>query len=228
MTKSKIQSLRETALFSCADQHGLELIERIAVEKNFRPHGVIFAEGAEARGFYIVLKGKVKVYKLSSAGSERILHIIAQGETLAEAVVFGGISKYPAFAEALAESTLLWVPKEPFLQLMKSDFSLTLSVLSSLTAKLKYFNRLVEELSLKSADARVAKYFLDLAVRAQSDSFSLDLKKNQLAQRLGIVPETLSRIFKKFKSRRWVRMADQQVTLLNKNSLLRISCGDLI
>ena len=71
---------------------------------------VLFADGEEALGFYVLLAGKVKIYKLSPEGKERILHIIHPAGTFAEAAIFGN-GLYPAYAEPLESSEVIFFPK---------------------------------------------------------------------------------------------------------------------
>ena len=222
----KLETLRRCFLFASLDAASLPKIERIAQMRSFAKGETIFDEGAVASGFYIVARGQVKVYKLSPEGEERIIHIIGEGSTFAEAVAFGDVPRYPAFAEALTDTEALFIPKNDFLSLIRSEFSLTLAVLRSMSDKLRYFNALIEELSLKSADARVAKYMLDLSQRAGSDHFSLDVKKIELARRLGIAPETLSRIFARLVKCRIASVSRHEIKILQKNKLQAISSGE--
>jgi CRP/FNR family transcriptional regulator, dissimilatory nitrate respiration regulator len=220
--------LSRSILFSSLPLSVLDKISSFCLVKTFAKDDTIFDEGDKAYGFFIVAQGKVKVYKLSSSGDEHIIHLIREGGSIAEAVVFSNMNRYPAYAQALEDSTLIFIPGKEFLSAIKSDFSLTLSVLSSLSEKLKYFNSLVEELSLKEADARLAKYFLDISLKKKSDSFVLDDKKIELARRLGIAPETLSRLFKKFTSNRVIRITKNNIQLFDKTRLARLASGEKI
>jgi CRP/FNR family transcriptional regulator len=204
----------------------LSVIRDFSLLRTVSAGNQIFSEGEPASGFFVVLKGRVKVFKLSISGEERILHVIHEGGALAEAVLFSGMEKYPAFAEALTDSELLYVPRKLFLDLMKRHFDLSLSVLASLSEKLRFFNSLIEELSLKSASSRLAKYFLDTAIQLKSDQFDLDIKKNELAARLGIVPETFSRVIRKMSAQRILRLQKKHVSLLNRDKLERLSSGE--
>ncbi|MBI5873067.1 MAG: Crp/Fnr family transcriptional regulator [Candidatus Omnitrophica bacterium] len=223
---SRLEALKKSFLFSFVDRESVQKIASISHLKTFRKNDCIFHEGDSALGFYIVVKGRIKIYKLSFAGAEHILHLVGEGASFAEAVVFGHLDRYPAFAQALSDTKVLFIPKKDFLSLMRSDFGLTLSILSSMSEKLKYFNILVEELSLKSADSRLAKYLLDLALKKKADFFNLDVKKVELAKKLGIVPETLSRTFARLRTKRIIRISRQLVTLLNKEALHSISSGE--
>jgi len=223
---SKQLFLRKCFLFSCLALSDLSKISAIAHLKTFTRHETIFQEGDQAQGVFIVGRGKVEIYKLSRAGGEQILHLIEEGGVFAEAAIFGRLKTYPAFARTIQESILLFIPKKDFLDLMKTNFSLTLAVMASMTEKLKYFNALVEELSFKTADARLAQYLLDLALKKGSDVFLLDIKKIELAKKLGIVPETLSRIFKRFIRGRLLCLQKDKITLYAKENLRVISSGE--
>ncbi|MFH0941144.1 MAG: Crp/Fnr family transcriptional regulator [Candidatus Omnitrophota bacterium] len=226
MFESRLHALRHSFLFSSIDPQNLSKIARIISVRSFDKREIIFQEGEVAQGFFVVANGSVKIYKLALNGSEHILHIINDGGSFAEAVVFGSLKLYPAFAEALEKTEVLFVPKNDFLNAMKSDFTLTKAVMASLAEKLRYFNTLVEELSLKEADARLAKYLLDLSFKKNSASFKLDVKKTELAGRLGIVPETLSRILRRFKRQSIIRLLRDEITILKKPALQSVSSGE--
>lgn len=228
MFESRLHALRHSFLFSSVDPQNLSKIASITLVRSFDKHEQIFREGEAASGFFIVAKGKVKVYKLSLSGGEHILHIINEGASFAEAVVFGSLKQYPAFAEALEKTETLFIPKNDFLNAMKSDFTLTQAVMASLAEKLRYFNTLVEELSLKEADARIAKYLLDISFKKNSDSFVLDIKKVELAKKLGIAQETLSRIFKRFRKQRIITLQKARFTLVGKTRLTKIASGEKV
>ena len=220
--------MRHSFLFSAIDPQNLSKIARIVSTRSFDKRELIFQEGEAASGFFVVAKGKVKIYKLALNGDEHILHIINEGGSFAEAVVFGSLKQYPAFAEALEKTEILFIPKNDFLSAMKSDFTLTKAVMVSLAEKLKYFNTLVEELSLKEADARIAKYLMDASFKKNSDSFVLDIKKIELAKKLGIAPETLSRILKRFKKQRIITLQKARFILLSKDRLTKIASGEKV
>lgn len=89
----------------CRRQHITE-IENIAADKRFGNGDVIFYDGDEGVGFYLVAAGSVKVYKLSPEGKEQILHIVKEGETIGAVPVFSGQS-FPANACAISPCSLL-------------------------------------------------------------------------------------------------------------------------
>ncbi len=217
-------SLKKCPLFAGMDQEQLERIQGIALRKNYLKGELLFAEGQSAEGFYLLLSGRVKLYKLSAAGKEQILHIVGPGEPFAEVALFAGAS-YPVFAEALSASRVFYFPKLAFLELLRSDPQLSLNMLATMAQFLKRFARLVERLSLQDVSARLAQYLLqeippEGGLRPQ---INLNLTKTQLAAQLGTISETLSRTLKKFKQEGVVAVQGKCITILDQQALRKIS-----
>ncbi|MFQ5843274.1 MAG: Crp/Fnr family transcriptional regulator, partial [Thermodesulfobacteriota bacterium] len=149
--------LKRCPLFSGLDEGEMKELQAISMSKRYPKGDLMFSEDEEAKGFYVVISGKVKVYKLSPEGKEQILHIISPGQTFAEAALFAG-STYPAFAESLAETRVLYFSKETFHNLIQKNPQISLNMIASLSDWLRKFVSLVEELSLKDVSARLSKY----------------------------------------------------------------------
>ncbi|MGA1841006.1 MAG: Crp/Fnr family transcriptional regulator [bacterium] len=189
-----IAHLSKIPLFKGLPTTQMEKLTSIAIKKGVSKGKVIFWEGSESNGFYIVISGKVKIYKLSSEGKEQILHFFGPGEPFGEVPAFTG-DRFPAYAEAIKETQVLFFPKDAFVALIKNDPSLALNMLAILSRRLQRFTNVIENLSLKEVPGRLAAYLLYISESKNgSDEFSLDISKGQLASLLGTIPETLSRI----------------------------------
>jgi CRP-like cAMP-binding protein len=193
--RETISKLAVSSLFRGLPREILEQIAQIAVEQTFRRGQVLFSEGDEARGFFVVTQGRIKVFKLSSEGKEQTLHILGQGEPVGEVAVFSGES-FPASAQAMEETKVLFFPKEPFMELIRRDPSIALRMLAVLAKRLRKFTALIEDLSLKEVPSRLASYLLEHSDSGQRTPqlIRLSISKAQLASLLGTIPETLSRI----------------------------------
>ncbi len=190
---------------------------------------ILFSEGEEARGFYVILSGKVKLYKVSPDGKEQILHVVSAPDAFAEAALFLEGS-YPAFAEALSDSQLLFFPKRDFIQLIEKNPQLSINMIVSLSQFLKRFASLIEELSLKEVSSRIAKYLIDLSLKLSKEGKSskeveLDLSKTQLALKLGTISETLSRTLAKMKARGIIDVKKNRILILNREALEELASG---
>jgi len=220
------QHLSQVDLFIGLTVEQLDAVARIVSDKKFKKGQLIFSEGDEAMGFYLVISGRVKIYKLSPEGKEQIMHIFGPGQPFAEVPVFEG-SRYPANAEAMESCKLFLFPKKGFISLIQENPSLAMNMLASLSQRLKQFSNLIESLSLKEVPGRLASYLLYLSDKNGSiDDFMLDIAKSQLASLLGTIPETLSRIFSKMGSRELVNIDGPRITILDREGLEDLAEGE--
>ena len=211
---NKIQLLAESVLFKGLPPALLQQLADSAVIKKFRRGESIFFEGDEARGFYMVGQGRVKIFKMSLDGKEQILHIFGPGEPFGEVPVFHG-SPYPANAVSMDPSAMLFFPRQKFIDLINSTPSLALSMLAVLSMRLRRFAAQIESLSLKEVPARLAAHLLYLAEEQRNtEVVTLDIPKGQLASLLGTAPETLSRIFTKMSKEGLIRVSGKKIELL--------------
>jgi CRP-like cAMP-binding protein len=211
--------LIKSQLFGALPVEHITEIEKIAVDKHFDKGDVIFYDGDEGNGFYLVATGSVSVYKLSSEGKEQILHIVKEGDTIGAVPVFSGKS-FPANARAISKSHLLFFDRKKFIQLITNKPSLTMNILALLSMRLREFTIQVENLSLKEIPGRLAAYLLYLSQeQGDKDLIKLNISKIQLANLLGTGPESLSRALGNMKSRKLVEEEGANIRLINRGLL---------
>ena len=217
---NKEQLLAESILFKGLTPSLLEQIAELASVKKFRRGESIFFEGDEATGFYMVGRGRVKIFKMSLDGKEQILHIFGPGEPFGEVPVFHG-SPFPANAVSLEESGMLFFPRRKFIDLINSTPSLALSMLAVLSLRLRRFAAQIESLSLKEVPARLAAHLIYLTEEQNNTRLvTLDIPKGQLASLLGTSPETLSRIFTKMSKQGLIKVNGKEIEILRYDKLL--------
>ena len=206
-------------LFSGLSEDQLKDIQRIAIEKQFAKGEALISEGDTGSGFFIIVSGQVKIYKVSAEGKEQILHIYGPGQPFAEVPVFAG-QRFPANAMALTNMRVLFLPRNAFVKLIEDNPSLALKMLAVMSVKLREFTLQIENLSLKEIPARLATYLIFLSEEQGSDEVvSLTISKGQLASLLGTIPETLSRIFAKLTSQNLIRVDGRKFHLLDRQAL---------
>jgi CRP/FNR family transcriptional regulator len=211
--------IAQIPLFSGLNHEQLSQFRGIALEKSFAKGEMVFSEGEEGSGFYVILAGTVKVFKVSPDGKEHILHIFTAGQTFGEVPVFAG-EHFPANAEALQDTRALFFPRAGFLALLQKNPALSLKLLADLSIKLRQFAVQIENLSLKELPARLATYLLFLAEeQGRADQVTLKISKGQLASLLGTIPETLSRIFAKLSSQQLIQVEGRKISLLDADGL---------
>ena len=223
------EAFKNCPLFAGLSTEELKKMRAIAITKQVKKREILFSDGEEARGFYVVLSGKVKIFKVSPEGKEQILHVVTAPDTFAEAALFLG-GTYPAFAEALSDSQLFFFPKRSFIELIEKNPQLSINMIVTLSQYLKRFALLIEELSLKEVSSRIAKYLLDLSLKLskegiRSQEVELDLSKTQLALKLGTISETLSRTLAKMKAKRVIEVKKNRIQILNREALEELASG---
>ncbi len=211
--------LSQSQLFGGLPEDQLEEIKKVSVDKHFDKGEIIFFDGDEGVGFYLVIEGSVNVYKISSEGKEQILHIVKEGETIGAVPVFSGKS-FPANARALSKSHLLFFPRELFIRLITNKPSLTMNILALLSMRLREFTVQIENLSLKEIPGRLAAYLLYLShEQGNKDVIALNISKVQLANLLGTGPESLSRALGTMKSRKLIEEEGATIRMLNRGAV---------
>ncbi|MGK7898392.1 MAG: Crp/Fnr family transcriptional regulator [Xenococcus sp. (in: cyanobacteria)] len=221
---SKIsQFIANTQMFNNLPSEHLQAISEITKLETYQKKEAIFWEGEAGVGFFIVFSGKVKVFKCSPEGKEQILHIFMRGEHFAEVPAFDG-KCYPASAEALTKTELLFFPRKEFLKLLESQPTIAINMLSVFAKYLRLFAKLIEDLSLKEVPGRLAVYLLELSDNSPDPSeVELDMTKSQLAASLGTIPETLSRVFGKLSEQKLISLDGKSIKLLNISALRVLS-----
>jgi CRP/FNR family transcriptional regulator, dissimilatory nitrate respiration regulator len=218
-----LEIMANTPLFGGLSDGQLSQIGGIAQNKQFKRGQAIFWEGDPGIGFYVVMGGKVKVYKTSSEGKEQILHIYGPGHPIGEVPVFSG-NCFPANAMAIEKSHMLFFPRQDFVDLISTHPSLALNMLAVLSLRLRQFTVQIENLSLKEVPARLASYLVFLSEEQdKADVVRLPISKGQLASLLGTIPETLSRIFSKMSLQGLITVNGSQIALINRNGIEDLS-----
>jgi CRP/FNR family transcriptional regulator, dissimilatory nitrate respiration regulator len=189
-------TLRSCQLFTGLPGSDLEAIAGFALLRSVAKDSYLFHEGDPSEGFYVVQKGAINVHRVSAAGKEQVIYVFRAGESLAEASL-ASEKGYPANARAVESSTVVVVPKAPFLALLSRRPDLGLRMLGSMSQHLRVLVGLVEDLTLKDVETRFINWLLKRVPRdamGEAD-VELDMTKRVLAAELGTSSETLSRTF---------------------------------
>lgn len=215
--------LKKTAIFCQLSELQLAEVLKIGKTKRYAKGATIFSQGQAAEGAYVIIEGKVKVYKLGSDGRQYILHIFGPGEIFAESAMFSG-KTYPAFAQAVENCRLFYLSKIDFIDLIQKNSSMAINMLASQAARLRQFASKIEDLSLKEVSARLAGYIIEQAeISGRKIDKGLELKlpmnKSQLASYLGTISETLSRTLASFKNKGFIVEENNRLIIKNLEKL---------
>lgn len=205
--------LRQAPLFSALSPDELAQIAANARSLELETGALLFREGDKADAFYFIVSGGMRLFKLAPDGNEKVIELIQAGETFAEAVVFLG-GRYPVYAAALNPARLLRIDMADFIRTLKANNSMAMKMLASISLRLHQLINDVRALSLETAGQRVAGYLLEHCP-AQSGTaiFQLPAHKNVIASRLGIKPETFSRVLASLRDLGLVELDGPQIRI---------------
>ncbi|OLN25670.1 Hcp transcriptional regulator HcpR (Crp/Fnr family) [Desulfovibrio sp. DV] len=220
----KTQAVADIGLFSGLGTKELAALAGIAEMRHYGRGQDIFFSGDAAEGFFSVASGKVRIYQTSLSGKEHILHVFGPGEVFAEVAVFAG-GVYPASAQALEEGEYLFFPRERFRRLLADDPDLAMNMLGLLSVRLRQLVKKLEDLSLREVPARLAAHLLLLGAESKKRVLSLDLPKGQLAAYLGTIPETLSRVLRRFADEGLISLSGHAIEILDAPRLETLAAG---
>jgi CRP-like cAMP-binding protein len=222
-TVDKAAALQRTILFSELELADREALADRAVEHKLDRGETLFLAGEPAAGLYVVVEGAIRAYRVSADGREQVIHVERAGATLAEIPVFDG-GPYPSSTVADEDSVLLFIRREDVLRLCLERPPISLAALRLLAARMRSCAALVERLSLRDVDRRVAQLLLEEASdygRRSGDvlEFQLALTHQQIAARVGSVREVVSRAITRLQQGGLIRVDGRKVIVSSEEAL---------
>lgn len=217
-------TLRSCQLFMGLPAADIAAIAAFAVPKNLHKGDYLFHEGDRSEGFYVVQKGAINVHRVSAAGKEQVIHLFRPIESFAEATL-ATEAGYPADARATEPSTVLLIPKTDFIELLRKRPELALRMLGSMSQHLRVIVGLLDDLTLKDMETRLANWLLKRCPRPIGDhavEIELDRTKRVLAAEMGTTSETLSRTLAKFRDQKFLRVKGNTITLIKPRELQKL------
>lgn len=213
------QLLRTAAIFQSLSQTDMMPIANASKKVSYAANASLFAEQDPAHYFYLVVTGSVRLYRLTPDGKEKVIEIIRAGETFAESVAL--LDKpYPVFANTIEASEMIQIPAAVIRTLMAQNTGLALKMLASLSLRVHKFINDIHTLSMSSAQQKVAGYFLAfLSDETTEQRVELPSKKSIVASRLGLQPETFSRVLGKMKDRGVIREDESGIVVIQPEKL---------
>lgn len=201
-------------IFSHLSQKQLQQLEHISLIRHYESNEIIFYQGDESEYFHFLLQGEVSVYKANDTETLEV-HRFRAPSMIAEIATLKSLP-FPASAEALSSCTILKIAKNPFIDLLHNDAGLSITMMTSLMNKIATLEGVIEQLSAPDTMSKIVRLMME-----QPEDFST-LKGTQIAKKLSITPETLSRNLTKLKKEKLIsHKPHQYFEILNKESLLK-------
>lgn len=187
-------------VFSGLKPEALDVLMAQSRVINLRPGSMLFRQGEPATSFFIIVEGWIKLYRITPAGDEAVLNVFAKGQSFAEAVTFTS-GCYPAMASAVTCTRLILIPADHIVDCIRKMPEIAIAMIASTSQHLHLMISRVEQLTAQSGMQRVADFLISLTPCVKGPcTIALPYDKLLIAGRLGLKPESLSRVFARLRT----------------------------
>jgi len=193
-----LASVRSHHLFAALSPTQLQRLLACTSVDQCGPGQLIFSRGEPAHHFFIVLDGQINLVLYSKAGEEKIVDILGPGNSFAEAVMFMDAPGYPLSAIATVQSSVARFPGREYLAILRESPETCIRMLGHLSQRLHMRIREIEYLTLETATHRLVRLIESRLPASGGGPAEINLteSRQELASRLSMKPETLSRILR--------------------------------
>lgn len=227
LTCTDLDLLRRVPYFARLPEAVLTALATAAVQREYARGQVIFLEGDPCAGLHIVAAGEVKVFKLSPQGREQILHRFVPGDTFNDVAVLDGEAN-PASAAAVTDATLCIISRTEIRRLAERYPPLAWALIESIARRTRHLVAMVEDLSLRSVKARLARLLLAEAARTAGVG---DIDRSQMvtqaemAARLGTVREMIGRALRDLADEGLIEFDRHRIVVIDRAGLTAVAEG---
>jgi len=221
----EMYNLAQLSLFANLNEEQLNYLLSKTKLQNCTRGTILFREGQETNGTYIILSGLVKIFVLHKEGKEKTLAILKEGDILGEMTLFNNPFR-SATAEALDDSAYLHISNRDFIQLLADIPPLALNIIELLTARLRHADQQIQELMFLNARSRIICNLVHLAAVhgvAEHDRIRIPLRLThaELANLVGVSRETVTKVLDELQKNHLIYIKNKQLWLLDTEELYR-------
>lgn len=189
---------------------------------------ILFSQGEIGKDIFMILNGKVKIFKISASGKEFIIKILRTGEFFAESLLFKSSVFYPASAESLEKTKVLAIDLKKFEELLMTDNVIAVGIIKNITERLFYLSQRFENLIIGNSVVKLAFFLLDLAnskgIRDEPKvKIRLDMSREMIGNLLNLSRENVERTLSYFKDQNLIMMNREYITILDVDKLKEIA-----
>lgn len=186
--------------------------------------GTIFYEGDLSEKIYCVIKGYVKLYRLSESGRDAAIYLYGPGSILGLRSITSedGILRHSA--EALTDCEISSISKDEYLRILSEHPEHVVDLMHSFIQRLNHAERKLEGFILTDTTARVASFFVDCALRfgeKQDKNIVLPIPftHQRIAEFVGAFRETITIAINKLEDEKLISLDKGKVTIFNLKKL---------
>jgi len=215
------ETLAAVPCFANLPVHVQEAVAQVATHRHFDAGQIIYLEGEPATALFILERGWVKAARMSLEGREQALLFLKPCEVFGDVAIFTD-TPYPATVMALEPVEVWAIDKSAILDLVARHNELAVAVIRHLAGRVLYYVGLVEDLSLRSVEARLAHTLLS-HIEGDGDRLVVPRRTwttfDEMATRLGTVRDVLSRALRTLEQEGLLKVERHQIVILDPAGL---------
>ncbi|MEX0851759.1 MAG: Crp/Fnr family transcriptional regulator [Bauldia sp.] len=215
-----VAALERTVLFNGLDVDEIRRLSGIARHSALAPSAVLFDQGDESDGLYVVISGIVRIYLVSQDGREATINLAEAGEVIGEMALLDGLPR-SASAAALTEAALIFIPRDAFLDLLDGSAKLARQIILTLCERLRATNAQVDQAMFHDLRHRLLLLLRQIALihgKVESDMavVELDLTQGTLAQMLGASREAVNKQLRALAKEGCIAVQDHKIQIFKQ------------
>ena len=218
-----LEVLRNTPYLRSLPQTALQTLATSLRERRYHAGDVIFRKGDRSEGLGVVLRGRVRTVTISPEGREQVLKVFGPGRTFGDIPVFDD-EPQPADAMAMSDTIVVFIPQSDLLACLRQYPDAAIEVVRLFASRLRAYKQMVEDLSLRTVVARVARFLVGRVRGAQtlveeSPTSSPEYTQDEIAAMVGSVREVVQRALKTLEHAGLIRMARGRTQIIDLEAL---------
>jgi CRP/FNR family transcriptional regulator, cyclic AMP receptor protein len=215
--------VREEHLFCNLPAQALQKLNQIKSTATYPKAAMLFIEGQQPRGVFVLCAGKVKLSTSSKEGKTIITKLSDAGDVLGLNATISN-RPYEVTAEMLEPGQANFIARDAFLHFLREHGEVAVRVAEQLSRNYYTAYEEIRTLGLTSSPAeKFAKLLLswsaDSKENGKSAQVKLKLTHEEIAEMIGTTRETVSRLFSQFKKQQLLQVKGATLTIRDKAAL---------
>ena len=222
-------AIRKVAVLKAATDEDVREIARLGIPRAVEEGAYFFFQGDVADYLYIMMNGRAKLCQISSDGQQVNLRTLIPGQLFGAVGAVEPRATYPAFAQALEDSTAIAIECAEFRKILETRPHLSFGLMRLMTGYIREIQERYRELATERVEQRIARALLRLAAqsgrRLEGEGLLIELSfsREDLAEMTGTTLYTVSRTLSAWEKRGILKTGRERIILPNPHDLVRLA-----
>lgn len=191
-----------------------EALHAVSHPERYAARATIFLEGEPTAGWYLVVRGTVKISRYSLDGREHIVHLVRAGDTFNDVAVLDG-GPNPATAVAYTETDVVCISRDDLHRIATEFPELAWILAGKVAERARFLVEQVQDLSMRQVRGRLARLLLEEAAANDAPLVDHIFTQDDMAARLGTVREVVGRSLRALAAEEIIDCDRHRITILD-------------